>query len=123
MGTPSGLAVDRNGNIFVSDEENHAVRVVRGNVIDTVAGFGFPAFYGDGLEARFAFLNTPEAVAVDAAGNIFIADSNNNRIRRILLSTGRPASLRVSRTSIAFRVQQGGGGTYPEVLAIQNSGS
>jgi YVTN family beta-propeller protein len=79
---PTGVAVDGNGNIFVADQGNDAIRVftVGGN-ITTVAGNGTPGYSGDGFPANKAQLNAPEGVAADGTGNIFIADSLNNVIR------------------------------------------
>jgi len=81
---PSGVAVDTAGNLFVADSYNHCVRkVTTGGVISTVAGNGTGGFGGDGGLATSAQLNAPSDVAVSAAGNLFIADRNNNRIRKV----------------------------------------
>lgn len=81
---PIGLALDRSGNLYIADADNHRVRRVSPNgVINTVAGNGAADFSGDGGPATFASLNLPEDVAVDGAGNLFIADAGNNRIRKV----------------------------------------
>ena len=81
---PSGVAVDAAGNIYIADEFNQRIRKVAPNgVITTVAGDGNQSFSGDGGPATAAELNLPNDVAVDAAGNVYIADSGNNRIRKI----------------------------------------
>jgi trimeric autotransporter adhesin len=81
---PQGLAVDAAGNVYIAELGAHRVRVVRTNgIIDTVAGSGVQGFGGDNGPARQALLDTPQDVAVDAAGNVYIADSYNNRIRRV----------------------------------------
>ncbi|MBI4468828.1 MAG: hypothetical protein HY650_05830 [Acidobacteria bacterium] len=84
---PGGIAVDPTGVLYIADTGNHRVRRVetvgRTTTITTIAGTGAPGFSGDGGEAIRAELNQPEAVAVDNAGNIFVADAGNQRIRRI----------------------------------------
>jgi sugar lactone lactonase YvrE len=81
---PSGVAVDARGNLFIADGNNHRVRKVSTNgFINTVAGNGVFSFSGDGGAATSASLVWPTSVAVDASGNLFIADQSNNRIRRV----------------------------------------
>jgi sugar lactone lactonase YvrE len=81
---PSGVAVDASGNLYVADANNNRVRKVDQNgVITTVAGNGNPADYGDGGAATNAFLHSPSGVAVDASGNLFIADTFNARVRKV----------------------------------------
>jgi len=81
---PSGVAVDSLGNIYFSDSANYRVRkVTPAGIISTVAGNGTAGFSGDGGPARSAQLDTPIGVAVDSAGNLYIADYYNYRIRRV----------------------------------------
>jgi len=81
---PAGVAVDTTGNIFIADSGNHRIRRVdRSGTITTVAGTGEPGFSGDHGPAVAVQLQRPEGVVVDGAGNLFIADSRNNRIRRV----------------------------------------
>ncbi len=80
---PSGVAVDSGGNLYIADTFNNRVRKVSGGVITTVAGNGTGALSGDGGPASSAEVNGPLAVAVDAAGNLYVADAGNNRIRRL----------------------------------------
>jgi uncharacterized protein (TIGR03437 family) len=95
-----GIAVDRFGNLYISDTDNHRVRKVSGGVIATLAGTGVAGFSGDGGGARNAQLNSPYGVAVDAAGNVYVADLGNHRVRRItpdgliatVAGTGRKSS-------------------------------
>jgi sugar lactone lactonase YvrE len=87
---PFGVAVDASGNVFFADQSNNRVREVvkaTGTII-TVAGTGTAGFSGDGGPATAAMLNTPYGVAVDASGNLFIADGYNNRIREVVKATG-----------------------------------
>jgi len=80
----SHTAVDPEGNIYVADKEAHRIRrfAPRG-VITTLAGDGTPGFAGDGGPAAHSQLNRPESIAIDVAGNVYIADTANFRIRRV----------------------------------------
>lgn len=82
---PTGLAMDQLGNIYIADTLNQVVRKVSASngVITTVAGDGAPGFWGDGGPATQAMLQNPTGVAIDGAGNLYIADQGNNRIRRV----------------------------------------
>src|SRR2546425_1017218 len=87
--TPTGVAVDAAGNLFIADADNNRIRqVAASGIITTVAGTGIAGFGGDGGPATSARLSTPTGVAVDAAGNLLIADANNDRIRRVAADTG-----------------------------------
>ncbi len=87
---PGGVAVDASGDLFIADSENNVIREVGTNgIITTVAGngyttpYGYGGFSGDGGAATNAELNLSEGVAVDATGNLFIADTDNERIRKV----------------------------------------
>lgn len=82
--TPTGVAVDASGNVYVADISRNIVRRVAANgSVATVAGTGTAGFGGDNGPAAGAMLNAPRAVAVDGGGNLYIADTGNNRIRRV----------------------------------------
>jgi len=82
LNDPEGIAVDSSGNLYIADTRNHCIRKVSGNVITTFAGTcTVSGFAGDGGQAAKARLNYPKDVAVDAAGNVYIADTYNWRIR------------------------------------------
>jgi hypothetical protein len=83
LDTPTGVAIDSTGNVYIADSHNHRIRKVSGGTITTVAGTGTAGFAGDGGTATAAQLSLPTAVAVDSSGNVFIADTNNQRIRKI----------------------------------------
>lgn len=79
-----GAAVDAGGNVYVADAENHRVRKIGANgIITTFAGTGLPGFSGDSGAARGAQLAYPQDVAVDAHGDVYIADGDNNRVRKV----------------------------------------
>jgi uncharacterized protein (TIGR03437 family) len=84
IGSPYGLAVDTSGNLYFSDISNNVVRkVAASGIIATVAGNGTYGYSGDTGAATSAKLSYPAAVAVDAGGNLYIADTNNYRIRMV----------------------------------------
>ena len=87
---PAGVTVDGAGNVYIADWGNHVVRRVdaASGVITTVAGTGVPGFAGDGGPATQALLNQPIRLALDRAGNLFISDSGNGRVRRVDGATG-----------------------------------
>jgi len=81
---PTGVAVDRGGNLFITDQSNHRIRKLStAGVIITVAGDGSNRFSGDNVAATRASLNLPIGTAVDAADNLYIADTSNHRIRKV----------------------------------------
>jgi trimeric autotransporter adhesin len=85
---PTDVAVDREGNLFIADSYNHRIRKVdaRTGIMTTIAGGGSErsaGFSGDGGPAIKAKLNSPLSLAIDAAGNLFVADAGNNRVRKI----------------------------------------
>jgi uncharacterized protein (TIGR03437 family) len=82
--SPESLAIDTAGNLFVSDPSRAIIfRITPAGAVSTVAGNGTRGFGGDGQDALRAQLHYPGAIALDAAGNLFIADRDNNRVRKV----------------------------------------
>ena len=90
LNSPTGLTLDGKGNLFISDSGNERVRKVdlTTGIISTIAGTGVNGFSGDGSLAIKSQLSNPIGLAVDDQGDLFIVDRNNNRIRKINMSTG-----------------------------------
>ena len=85
-----GIAVDSLGNIYVADADANRVRKIGTNgVISTIAGTGVAGFAGDGGPANAALLNQPYGLALDAAGNLYIADLGNGRVRKMTVADGK----------------------------------
>ena len=81
---PTGVAVDGTGNLYIADYGHHRIRKVDSSgTITTIAGTGTDGFRGDGGPATAASLINPYGVAVDGAGNLYIADYGNHRIRKV----------------------------------------
>jgi len=87
---PGGVAVDASGNIYISEFYNHTIRkiTVSTGIITTVAGTGVAGYNGDGGLATAAQLTSPNGVSIDASGNFYLSDHDNQRIRKITASTG-----------------------------------
>jgi len=84
LSTQTGVAVDTAGNLYIADTQNNRIRKVSNGIITTVAGNGTAGISGgDNLPATSAELNIPSGVTVDSVGNLFIADTNNYRIRKV----------------------------------------
>jgi uncharacterized protein (TIGR03437 family) len=83
MSTPHGIALDSSGDLYIADTNYDSIRKVSNGIITTVAGVGGIGFSGDSGSATQAALCQPYGVAVDSAGNLYIADTQNNRIRKV----------------------------------------
>jgi hypothetical protein len=84
LGHPDGVAVDKAGNVYIADKFNTVIRKVNtAGIISTFAGNGTVGYSGDGSQATAAQLGQPRDVAVDNVGNIYIADGDNNVIRKV----------------------------------------
>jgi len=126
LDTPTGLVFDSAGNLYIVDTGNDRIRKVGtdGN-ISTFAGSGSSAFSGDGGPAASAGLNSPQGIAIDNAGNLFIADTFNHRVRKI---TPDGTISTVAGNGNGTQAGDGGPATqaslyYPKGLAVDRSGN
>jgi sugar lactone lactonase YvrE len=88
--SPTGLALDAANNLYLADTHNHRIRKITATtgIITTIAGVGTPGFSGDAAAATTATLALPHDLTIDAAGNLYLADTENHRIRRVDVTTG-----------------------------------
>src|SRR5206468_140529 len=129
LGNPAGVAVDGSGHLYIADSHNNLIRAVdlSMGVITTVAGLGdiSGGYSGDGGPATATALNNPTGVAVDGSGDLFIADTLNNRIREVNHTTGVITT--VAGNGIASYSGDGGPATAAELngpygMAVDRSG-
>lgn len=103
LSQPMGVAVDDNGDIFVSDTGNNLIRqVMPDGTIYTIAGKGAAGFSGDGGVALAADLNSPAGILMDGSGALYFADSGNNRVRRLVPQAAPPANPPPANTLATF---------------------
>jgi sugar lactone lactonase YvrE len=121
---PAGVALDREGNLFVADEDNHAIRkVTPAGVVTTFAGLAGQSGYANGPSsvARFA---TPSSVAVDTAGNIYVADAGNVVVRKVT-AAGVVSTLAGTPGRLGSADGLGGAATFavPSGIAVDRAGN
>lgn len=127
LATPTDITVDQAGNLWIADSANHRIRRIdaQTGIISTVAGTGEGTFAGDGGPARTAPLNEPRGVALDSIGNLLIADTSNNRIRRVDARTGIISTVAGSNVQGGFS-GDGGPATQAELsfpVAVGSDGA
>ena len=88
LSSPASVARAASGILFIADTGNHRVRKINSSTISTVVGSGVQGFSGDGGQGTVAQLNSPAGVACDEAGNLFISDTGNHRVRFLNVSSG-----------------------------------
>ena len=125
---PYEIALDAAGNIYIAELDNHRIRKVTAasGVIETFAGTGTAGFSGDGGLATAAALNNPIGVVVDAAGNVYISDNFNHRVRMVTAATGIITT--VAGTGVNTFGGDGGPATTadlnsPRALAVDKDGN
>ena len=96
----SSIAVDKSGSLYIADYSNSRIRKVTNGVITTIAGNGTAGFSGDNGPATTASLNLPEDIVVDALGDVYFSDAENNRVR-VLVPSGPSCSATVNPTSLS----------------------
>jgi LPXTG-motif cell wall-anchored protein len=116
LNVPTGVAVDATGALYIGDSVDNRVRKVvsptaqGADLISTYAGNGTQGFKGDGGLATAAELNTPTGVALDSSGDLFIADTGNNRIREVTLSTLKISTIAGTGSCTGNAQEDGDGG-------------
>ena len=84
LAAPSGVAIDKKGNIFIADANNYRIRKIAPNgIITTIAGTNSPVYNGDSIPAVMANIDVPRGISLDSIGNLYVADYYGNRIRKI----------------------------------------
>ena len=117
---PAGVAVDGAGNVYITDRGNDRIRRVDGaGIITTIAGTGVRGFSGDGGPAVEAKLDGPNGIAVDGTGNVYIADYNNHRVRRV---DGAGIITTVAGTGVRGFSGDGGAAVEAELGQLQGGG-
>ncbi len=117
LNQPSGVAVDSSGNVYIADTGNNRIRkiTVATGIISTIAGIGTPGFQGDNSFATNALLNQPSGVALDSSFNVYIADTGNNRIRKVTNANGYITTVAGNGAPAS-----GGGITSPHSVAVDS---
>lgn len=127
LNAPRGVAVDGSGDVYIADTGNNRIRMVTPDgVIHGIAGGGAAGFAGDGGPASAALLNQPQGMVLDGAGNLYIADSGNNCVRRLVPAASQPvqvAPITLPQISAVNAASMAGGAVAPgEILTIFGSG-
>jgi trimeric autotransporter adhesin len=110
---PAGVAVDSSGNLYIADRDNNRIRrVSTDGTIVTVAGTGVSGNLGDGAAASQAQLNAPSSVSVDSAGNLYIADTGNQRVRKVTPDGLIAAATNLGLISPVYAIPDSAGNVY-----------
>jgi uncharacterized protein (TIGR03437 family) len=117
---PTGLAVDAAGNLLIADQGFSCIRRVNAStgIISTIAGDDDLSFSGDGGSAVLAALHRPTGVTTDATGNIYIADTQNHRVRAV---TNTQPPFQAAPDSLAFSANSGGAAAVEQQIVVTSS--
>jgi sugar lactone lactonase YvrE len=123
---PREIVADRTGNLYVSDQNNNVIRKISTTgIITTYAGTTVPGYNGDGGQAALAELSFPGGLAIDSTGNLYIADTRNNRIRMVT-----PTGIIMTVAGNGNQAYSGDGGaailaelSFPVAVALDRSGN
>lgn len=128
LNLPFEVAVDTLGNVYISDNTNHRIRKIAAGsgIISTIAGTGIGGYIGDGMAATSSEIQYPGGLALDLAGNIYIADQYNHRIREVNAATGIIST--IAGTGVASYWGDGGAATsaelsYPNYIHVDDTGN
>ncbi len=126
---PGGVALDSAGNIYIADCSNHRIRkvTISTGLISTIAGTGSSSYSGDNGAATSASLHTPWGITLDSAGNVYIGDTYNHRIRKVTVSTGIITSIAGNGGTGGFSGDNGPATSaslyYPRGVTLDSSGN
>ena len=125
---PDGLCLDTAGNLYISEWYNDVIRKVdvHTGIITTICGISGGGFGGDGFPATLALLNHPHGICTDIAGNVYVADYNNQRIRKITVATGLISTVAGSGTTGYdgdFGAATAASLSYPNSVCTDTSGN
>ena len=120
---PRGLAVDGNGNIFIADTGNNRIREITADgIMHTIAGQNSAGFAGDGGPATAAQFYAPSGLLLDGSGNLYVADTGNNRIRELSPNSGASASPDTAAITVVNAASQATGAVAPgEMVSIMGT--
>lgn len=113
LNAPGGLAVDTAGDLYIADTQNQRIRMISAGQIYTIAGTGTAGATGDNGTSALATVNGPMGVALDYAGNLYIADTMNNKVR----------SVNVGMNSLAFKTTNPSQNSTPQTVMLFDSGN
>jgi sugar lactone lactonase YvrE len=113
LNAPAGVATDTAGNLYIADTQNQRIRMISGGQISTVAGTGTAGAAGDNGTSAVATLSAPMGIALDSAGNLYISDTGNNKVR----------SINVSTNSLVFKSLNPGESSPVQAVSLFDSGN
>ena len=125
LDSPRGVVVDDTGDLFIADTGNHRIRqVTPDGVIHNIAGTGVAGLAGDGGPAAGALLNGPQGLFLDGAGDLYFADTGNNRIRRLVPDAAPPAPvIQPTAITVVNGISLREGAVAPgEIIAVFGTG-